>query len=67
MLKDYRMTRITFGVSASCFAANMAVKKNAEDLPDEFPLAAKAVRESFYVDDRLMGADDVETAIKLRE
>ena len=26
-LQDYRMTRVTFGVSASCFAANMAVKK----------------------------------------
>ena len=26
-LRDYRMTRATFGVSASCFAANMAVKQ----------------------------------------
>ena len=28
-LVDYRMTRITFGVSASSFAANMSVKQNA--------------------------------------
>ena len=27
-LDDYRMTRLTFGVSASSFAANMAVKTN---------------------------------------
>ena len=32
MLQDYRMTRVTFGVSASSFAANMAVKQNATDL-----------------------------------
>ena len=30
-LVDYRMTRITFGVSASSFAANMSVKQNALD------------------------------------
>ena len=30
-LRDYRMTRVTFGVSASSFAANMAVKQNALD------------------------------------
>ena len=30
-LKDYRMTRLTFGVSASSFAVNMAVKQNAID------------------------------------
>ena len=28
-LKHYRMNRLTFGVSASPFAANMAVKRNA--------------------------------------
>ena len=28
-LRDYRMTRLVFGVSASSFAANMAVKQNA--------------------------------------
>ena len=40
-LHDYRMTRVTFGVSASSFAANMAVKQNALDFAAEFPEAAK--------------------------
>ena len=31
VLKDFRMTRLTFGVSASSFAANMSVKQNALD------------------------------------
>lgn len=26
VMRDYRMTRVTFGVSASSFAANMSVK-----------------------------------------
>ena len=65
-LQDYRMTRITFGVSASSFAANMSVKQNALDFAMEYPLAVKAVEESFYVDDGLTGADSVDGAIKLQ-
>ena len=65
-LQDYRMTRATFGVSASCFAANMAVKRNAVELADKYPLAADAVHKSFYVDDGLTGANDVESAITLQ-
>jgi len=30
-LKDYRVTRVTFGVSSSSFTANMCVKQNAAD------------------------------------
>ena len=42
-LVDYRMTRVTFGVSASSFAANMAVQQNALNLAMEYPQAAKIV------------------------
>ncbi len=63
VLKDYRMTRITFGVSAS----NMCVKKNASDYALEFPLASQAVKESFYVDDGLTGADTIEMATQLQQ
>ena len=64
-LKDYRMTRLTFGVSASSFAANMAVKQNAIDYSHEFPMAAKVVHKSFYIDDGLTGAADSESALLL--
>ena len=65
-LKDYRMTRVTFGVSASSFAANMSVKQNARDFSARYPLAAQAVEKSFYVDDCLTGADTVQDAIELQ-
>ena len=64
-LQDYRMTRVTFGVAASFFAANMSIKQHALDFALEFSLAAKAVDESFYVGDCLTGADTVE-AIELQ-
>ena len=66
-VKDYRMTRLTFGVSASSFAANMALKQNAISHRQSHPQAYQAVLESFYVDDGLTGADSVDEAVQLRE
>ena len=63
-LVDYHMTRVTFGVAASSFAANMSVKQNAHDYAAEYPLAAQAVEKS-YVDNGLTGADSIEEAIEL--
>ena len=66
-LRDYRMTRVTFGVSASSFAANMALKQNAHDNLAEYPQAAETVEKSFYVDDCLTGADTVTAAMELQK
>ena len=62
-LHDYWMIWVTFGVAASSYTANMAIKQNAIDLAPNYPLAAKVVDESFYVDDGLTGADTVDEAI----
>ena len=61
------MTRVTFGVSASSFIANMCIKQNAINFESQFPNAAKEVQKSFYVDDYLGGADSTEQAIRLQE
>ena len=53
---------MTLGVSASSFAANMAVQQNALNFAMEYPQAAKVVAESFYVDDGLTGADSEQEA-----
>ena len=60
------MTRVTFGVSASSFAANMAVKQSAHDNIAEYPQAAETVEKSFYVDDTLTGVDTVTAAMELQ-
>jgi hypothetical protein len=54
-LQDYHMTRVTFGVSASSFAVNMAVKQNALDFALQYLLAAKKVEDSIYVDNIVTG------------
>ena len=38
-LRDHRMTRVTFGVSALSFIANMCVKQNAIDFGSQYPRA----------------------------
>ena len=58
-LLDYRMTRITFGVSSPSFVANMCIKQNALDFSMKYPYAAKVVADSFYVDDCLTGFDSI--------
>ena len=42
-LVDYRMTRLTFGVSESLFAANMQTKQNAVENMDTHLQAVQAV------------------------
>ena len=48
-IKDYSMTRLTFAVSTSSFAANMALGQNAIDYyKDNHPQAYQVVLDSFY-------------------
>ena len=61
------MMRLTFGVSASSFAANMAMKQNTLEHMETHPHAVQAVLDSFYVDDGLTGANSIEEAVQLRK
>ena len=63
---DYRMTRLTFGVSASPFVANMAVKQNAIEFGKQYPQAARVIHESFDVDNRLTGRDTMHEVTELQ-
>ena len=64
-IQDYRMTRVTFGVSASPYLAIRTLHKTAIDHGKEHPEAAHHLQTSFYVDDFLGGHETVEGALKL--
>ena len=64
-LRDYRMTRVTFGVSASPFLAVRTLHQTAVDHGEGYPEATQHIQGSFYVDDYLGGADTPEDAIRL--
>ena len=64
-VKDYRMTRVTFGVSASPYLAVRTLQQAAIDHGEGYPTAVTHILESFYVDDLLAGADSPGEAISL--
>lgn len=66
-LQDWRMTRLTFGVTSSPYLATQVLRQLAQDHRKEYPTAAAIVESSFYVDDCLTGADDLEHAEQIRE
>ena len=62
---DYRMTRVTFGVSASPYLAVRALQQTAADHGEGYPRATQHILNSFYVDDFLGGAATPQEAVKL--
>ena len=58
------MMMLMFGISASPLVANMATRRNALDYQRNIPLAAQAIMESLYIDNRLDGTHSVEEVIK---
>ena len=64
-LQDFRMTRVTFGVSASPYLAIKTLQQTAKDHGAEHPTAAQHILSSFYVDDLLAGAETPEEATNL--
>lgn len=67
IFQEWKMTRLTFGVSSSPYLATQVLLKMAQDYRLEHPLAARAVEESFYVDDCLIGASNLKEAQEIRE
>ena len=64
--QDFEMQRVTFGVTSSPYMAIRTLMQVATDFGEDFPLAQKHIRESFYVDDFFGGAETVSEASLLR-
>ena len=64
-VQDYRMTRVTFGISASPYLAVRTLQQTAIDHGSKFPEATKHILSSFYVDDLIAGAATEEEASRL--
>ena len=66
-LQDFRMTRVTFGVSASPYLAVRTLQQTAEDHGggEEYPNVTHHITNSFYVDDFLGGATTTQEAVDL--
>ncbi|KAK2577587.1 hypothetical protein KPH14_000904 [Odynerus spinipes] len=65
-LQTYRLTTVTYGVSAAPFLALRTLRQLAQDEEVSYPAAADVLRESVYVDDILTGAYSPASALALR-
>jgi hypothetical protein len=66
-LKTYRLTTLTYGTKPASFIATRCLKELALQNVNQYPEAAKAIQQDFYVDDLLTGGDSLENLITLRD
>ena len=64
-IQEYRMMRVTFGVSASPYLAVRALQQTATDFGHLHSVASEHTTKSIYVDDLLAGANTTEEASHL--
>ncbi|XP_045508116.1 uncharacterized protein LOC123703948 [Colias croceus] len=58
-IKAYQLTTITYGTKAAPFLAIMTLNQLAQDEQNNFPKAAKSIKEEFYMDDYISGAHTI--------
>ena len=66
-LEEWKMARLTFGVTFSPLLASSVLRQVADDYKEEFPVAAEIVHSTFYVDDCLTGASSLSEALNITE
>lgn len=64
-LKEFRMSSVIFGASASPFTAIYVKDRNAKDFQDQYPQATRSIIQDHYMDDFLGSLDDPEDAARL--
>lgn len=65
-IQSFTLNTITYGTSAAPFLAIQTLQQLATDEP-QYQLGARALREDFYVDDLLTGANSYAEAGKIRD
>lgn len=67
VIKEYRLLRVTFGVSSAPYLAVKTLMQLAEDEGKDFPAAAKVIKEDFFVDDCMSGCiqETIKDSVKL--
>ncbi|XP_075167690.1 uncharacterized protein LOC142239810 [Haematobia irritans] len=65
-MQEFQLTTVTFGVNCAPYLALRTLLKLAEDEEHRFPVGAKILRESMYVDDALVGVHSIPDGLEAR-
>ena len=63
---EYRLTIVTYGTACAPFDAMRTLEQLANDEGNRFLLGARCIKENTYIDNIFAGADDLETAVEIR-
>lgn len=63
-VKEYKLTTVTFGTASAPYLALRTMKQLAIEERNNYPLGAGFLENNFYVDDALVGFENVEEAMK---
>ncbi|XP_073821599.1 uncharacterized protein [Musca autumnalis] len=66
-IKDYELRTVTFGLNCAPYLAIRTILQLADDIQQKYPLASQVLKTSMYVDDALVGAHDIHSAIETRK
>lgn len=66
-IQHYRLKMVTYGTASAPYMAVKTIQRLADDEQHRFGKAAMVVRNDFYVDDCMSGADSVEEAINIKD
>ncbi|KAL0880978.1 hypothetical protein ABMA27_002135 [Loxostege sticticalis] len=66
-IQEYRLQRVTFGVSSAPFLAIRTMQQLADDEDTSYPLAAEVLRHDLYVDDVVTGAHNITQAVEIKQ
>ncbi|XP_011858104.1 PREDICTED: uncharacterized protein LOC105555686 [Vollenhovia emeryi] len=59
-IKTFELLTLTYGTSSASFLAIAALRRQAEENSNKFPIASKVVLNDFYVDDLVTGANTIQ-------
>ncbi|XP_073841598.1 uncharacterized protein [Musca autumnalis] len=63
----YKLNTVTYGTRTAPYLATKFLQKIADDNMDRYPLGSKMLKENFYMDDGLSGADSLSTALETQK
>ncbi|XP_073949019.1 uncharacterized protein [Choristoneura fumiferana] len=64
-LESYDLTTVTFGTAAAPFLAVRTLNQLADDEAHDFPETAPEIKKTFYMDDLMVGNEDIHTTKKM--
>ena len=66
-MKTFQLNTVTYGTRAAPYLATRCLSQLAHEMEGQYPYGAKSLKQDFYVDDGLIGADTIHEALAIQQ